>query len=428
MKIYKFKEFNFNMKKILVLIDGLGDLPIEKFGEKTPLDAANTPNLDALAEKSKLGFMFPVNEDYAPESDTAIISILGNSADISERAEFEAAGENIKIKRGDLVLRANFGTVENIETRQMIDRRAGRTLTTEEARELAIAINRNVQLPVRFEFFSTVQHRGILVFYGGFSDNITNTDTYQHEKGKIWVKDKFDWSKPLDDDENAEFAANLINSFLTQSYKILDSHSINAMRRKKGLLPANIILTRDPGVEMPNLQKFRSAIAIVNMPLEKGIAKATGMDVASFEYPRLKTHDVYENLHKSMEKMINFAVKTLKRKGRDYSFCYIHFKETDIPGHDNKPIEKKQLIEALDKNFFGFLKEYTEENNTKVIITADHSTPCKFKTHTSDPVPVLFYNPEETGDGLKKFSEKECLKGSLGKIYGKNLLKKTGFL
>jgi len=414
------------MKKILILIDGLGDIGYDAFKGKTPLEAANMPNLDELAKKSKLGFMYPVSEDYAPESDTAIVSILGNNFDISERAEFEAIGEGIKIKHGDLVLRANFGTIEDLNTRKMIDRRAGRTLTTEEARELAKTINENVKIPAKFQFFPTVQHRGILVIYGGFSDNITNTDTYLHEKGKIWVKEKFDWSRALDEDETTEFAANLVNAFVDQSFKILNEHPINQARKKKGLMPANIILTRDAGVDVPDLIKFRNSVAIVNMPLERGIATVSGMKVLSAEYPAMKGHDVYENLTKGLGAMCDFAVKTLKKQGEDYNFSYIHFKETDVPGHDNKPVEKKNFLELIDTNFFGFLKEYAVKNKIGVIITADHSTPCKFKTHTSDPVPVLIYNPEKEGDKLT-FGEKNSIRGSLGKIYGKNLLKKAGF-
>lgn len=426
MNIYKFKLLYLTMKKILIIIDGMGDLANDRLNGKTPLEAANTLNLDEFSKKAKLGYMYPISEDYAPESDTAILSILGNRADISARGEFEAIGSGLKTKRGDLVLRANLGTLESLESRKMIDRRAGRTLTTKEAKQLAIAINTQVKLPVKFHFFPTVQHRGVLIFYGGFSDNITNTDTYLHENGKIQVKEKFDWSESLEEDENSEFSANLVNSFVNQAIKILEKHPINILRKQRGLLPANIILTRDAGIEVPVLNKFKKAMAIVNMPLEKGISKISGMDVYSVDYPVMKNYDVYQNLYDGLNTMMNFAIRTLKKKGDKYDFCYVHFKETDIPGHDNKILEKKILLEMLDKVFFKFLKGYATEKKVKVIITADHSTPCKFKTHTSDPVPVLFFDPANMGDNLE-FGESNCKKGSFGKIYGKNLLKKTGF-
>lgn len=414
------------MKKLLVLIDGLGDLSHEQLGGKTPLEAADTPNLDEIAKRSKLGYLYPINEDYAPESDTAIVAELGNSFEISERAEFEALGADIKIRRGDLVLRANFGTIENLNSRKIIDRRAGRTLTTKEAIQLAKAINENINLPIKFKFFPTIQHRGILVFYGGFTDNLTDTDTYVHEKGKIYVKDKFDWSQALDDEENTLFGVNLVNSFVDQSFKILDNHPINQIRKKRGLMPANIILTRDAGVEMPELNKFRNSMAITTMPLEKGIAKVSGMDVFSFDYPTMKYYDAYQNLYKALDSMIDFAIKTLKKKGDDYNFGYIHFKEIDVPGHDNKPLEKKHMIELLDLKFFSFLKNYLEKKKVSLIVTGDHSTVCKMKTHTSDPLPVLVFN-FSLGDGFS-FGEENSKKGSLGKTYGKDLLKKAGFL
>ena len=415
------------MKKILVVIDGLGDLPYDSLKGKTPLEAAEKPNLNEISQKSKLGYIYPVNEVYAPESDTAVVALLGNNPNLSSRAEFEALGAGIKEKRGDLVLRANFGTVENLTSRKIIDRRAGRTLTSNEAKELAKSINEQVNVPVKFKFFPTVQHRGILIFYGGLSDNITNTDTYVHEKGKIMIKDKFDWSRALDEEENTEFSANLVNSFLDQAFKILENHSINILRKKRGLMPANIILTRDAGSGMPVLNKFRNSMAIVNMPLEKGIGKISGMEVFSMDYPVMKNYDVYENLEKGLYESMKFAVKTLKKQGKNFNFCYIHLKETDVPGHDNKPLEKKKFIEMLDKNFFSFLKKYITDNKIKLIVTADHSTPCKMKTHTSDPVPVLVYSPGELGDNLE-FGESNARKGSFGKCYGKQLLKKAGFV
>jgi 2,3-bisphosphoglycerate-independent phosphoglycerate mutase len=249
-----------------------------------------------------------------------------------------------------------------------------------------------------------------------------------HEKGKIFVKEKFDWSRALDEEENTEFSANVVNSFVDQTFKILNEHPINKLRKKKGLLPANIILTRDAGIELPELNKFRNSMAIVSMPLEKGIAKGSGMEVFSCSCPELKNFDVYTNLHESLNKMIEFTIKTLKKEGKNYNFCYIHFKETDVPGHDNKPIEKKLFLEQLDRKFFSFFMDYAEKNKIKVIITADHASPCKLKTHTSDAVPVLLFDPDEKKDADNlEFSENNSIRGSLGKIYGRELLKKLGF-
>ncbi len=420
------------MKKMIVILDGLGDLPCSQFAGKTPLEFANTPNLDWFAKNGRQGQMFSVSEKIIPQSDSAVVAILGNDPGISSRGQFEAYGLNIKLQRGDLAMRANFGTVDNIKNRRMIDRRAGRTLTTKEAMQLANSINKGIKLPVKFEFHPTLQHRGVLVLRGGFSDNITDTDAHYmelNEKKDNWLEtEKFSWSNALDDDENTEFTANVLNSFIDQSYKVLENHPINLIRKKRGLMPANVILTRGAGIELPQLKKFRKSMAIVNMALEKGICKAAGMEVFDMDYPKMKGYDVYENLYRGLTKMTNFAVKIIKRKGDKYDFVYVHFKETDTPGHDNKPFEKKNFIELIDKKFFSFLKNYAQKNKLKLIVTGDHSTPCKMKDHSADPVPVLFYEYGENPDGINVFSEAQAAKGSLGKFLGKNLLKKTGLV
>jgi 2,3-bisphosphoglycerate-independent phosphoglycerate mutase len=419
------------MKKIVVILDGLGDLPCKQFNGETPLEHAETPNLDELTKKGMLGELKTIKGNIAPQSDSAVIAILGNDPGISSRGQFEAAGMNIKLNRGDLAMRANFGTAENLKGKRMIDRRAGRTLTTKEAKQLAKTLNKEIKLPVKFEFYPSVQHRGVLVFRGGFSDNISDTDTHYvglNKNKSLLAKECFSWSKALDEEENTEFSANLVNSFVDQSFKILNKHPINQIRRKRGLMPANIVLTRCAGIQMPKVRKFRKAMAIVNMPLEKGICKLSGMDVFGFDYPRMKGYDVYENLYQGLTKMIKHAVKTLKWKGKKYDFAYIHFKETDTPGHDNKPFEKKNFIEMLDKKFFSFLKSYAEKNKLKVIVTGDHSTPCKLKDHSADPLPLLYYNAGKSADKTDKFSEKQAKKGSLGKILGVDLLKRIGFV
>ena len=144
----------------------------------------------------------------------------------------------------------------------------------------------------------------------------------------------------------------------------------------------------------------------------------------------MKNFDVYKNLYDALNKAIKASIKTLKKQRKKFDYTYIHFKETDVPGHDNKPHEKKQMIELLDKKFFSFLRKFAEKNNIQILVTADHSTPCSLKSHSSDPVPVLFFDPNKKNekDETTSFNEPQSLKGSLGKIYGKNLLKKVKFV
>jgi len=409
------------MKKILVVLDGASDLPIEVFGGKTPLEAAETPNLNWFSKNGRLGYMYPINEKTIPGSDNSLISIFGNNPKECKRGVYEAVGLGIKLKRGDLALRTNLGTIDNLKNRKVIDRRAGRTLTSKEAKILVNDINKKINIPCNFEFKSGVQHRGVLVLRGGFSDNISNTDP----EWNFGEKNTFKFAEPLDDDEISEYSSSLLNSFLTQSFKLLSEHRVNKERIRKGLLPANFLFTRGGGNEIPNLRKYKTWMSINSMPLEIGISELSGMKVFSFEYPELKDIDSYANLYDGLNKSIQFAVKTLKKQHKYYSGAYIQFKETDIPGHDNKPHEKKNMIEILDKKFFGFLRKFAEKKNIKVVITCDHSTPCKMKMHSHHPVPVLVFDGENS-DNLERFNEKTSKKGSLGKMYGKDFMAKTG--
>lgn len=410
------------MKGLLVIIDGLGDLPHYQLGGKTPLQIANKSNLDFISKHSKLGFMYPVKENVVPESDTAVLSVLGNKMMKDTRGPLESVGAGLKTMRGDLAIRTNFATISG---KHIIDRRVGRTLTTYEATQLAKAINNNVKLPCKFIFKNTIQHRGVLVLKGAFSDNITNTDPEYHGKTKMVLKPQFKFSEPLDEDENSKYTADLVNEFIEQSHKILKEHPINKARVKKGFYPANILITRDAGVKVPEIKQFKKWAAVVAMPLEIGIAKTSGMDVFSFDYPQMKDFDVYRNLHIGLEVTCDNAVRFIKSNFKKYNYIYVHLKETDVPGHDNKPFEKIKMIEQIDRSFFSKIVDFLKNNKINVIVTADHSTPCKLKSHSADPVPVLFCDWKSEG---KVFDEETCKGGELGKIMGVDLLKKVGFV
>jgi 2,3-bisphosphoglycerate-independent phosphoglycerate mutase len=396
---------------------------------KTPLEAAKTPNLDILAKKSKLGHMYSIKEGVAPESDSAILSVLGNDYFVGYRGALEALGSKVDIKHGDLAVRINFATIDNMGNKEILDRRAGRNLTTREATILTREINNRVKLNCcKFIFKNTAQHRGVLILKGGFSDNITNTDPAYHSEGKSKLSTKFKFSVPLDEEEITHFTANAINEFIEKSHKILEEHPINKERKKKGLFPANIILTRDASIDLPKIRKYKKWASMAYMPLEIGISRALDIKNFSFNYPDLRSYDVYENLHYALRVACNYSVKVIRNQHKKFDYLYIHFKETDVPGHDNKPLEKKAMVELIDKNFFSFLVKFAEKLKVKILITADHSTPCQIKGHSDDPVPVLYYDGKNEEVKEHRYTENNAKKGELGKIYGKELLKKTGFI
>ena len=405
------------MKGIFVILDGLGDLPIKQLNGKTPLECADTPNLDFFAVRGEMGYMYSVKPGFVPESDEAIVSIFGNELINSTRGQLEARGSNLKLTRGDLALRVNFATIDSFKEGNILDRRVGRTLTTEEAEILSKALNK-ISMPCKFEFVSTIQHRGALVFRGGFSESISGNDFLSFPQ-------KIKQCRAINDDENAQYTVNIVNEFIEKAFEVLDKHPVNEGRRRKGLLPANYFLVRGAGIEEPKLKIYKNWLSVGYMPLEIGFSKVSGMKVFSFPYPKLKKIDVYGNLYEGLKEVCKFSIKTLKKNYKDFEYAYIHIKETDIPGHDNKPIEKKLMIEYIDKTLFRFLRGFAPKKEIKIVVTGDHSTPCNLKLHSSDPVPVLFYN-NSIPKG-KKFCEKEARKGSLGRIMGKDLLKVSGF-
>lgn len=415
--------------KLFIVLDGVADRPCIALENKTPLEAAKTPNLDFLTKNSKLGYCYVVDKDIAPESDTAVISLLGYDPykNYPGRGPVEAIGAKLKLEEGDIALRCNFGTI--VEGK-LTDRRAGRSLTTEEASELAEALNQEIKLSKQFLFKNTIGHRGVLIIKGGdLSANITNTDPAYRKEGAIAIaKENFGekvlQSRPLDKKRSSKDTADLINEFVKQSYTVLKEHPVNLKRKEKYLPQANVILTRDAGTQPQKYWEKKKDWAIfATMPLEKGIAKLAGINNLVYEPVKVTGSDTYNNLHKFLLKEIKEIKKHLKRKF--FETYYIHIKETDLPGHDNKPIEKLKLIEIIDKKLFSFIKKLAKKGELKLIITADHSTPCSLKAHSSDPVPVLLYG--EGSDNLERFTEEESKKGSLGELKGQELLKQLNF-
>lgn len=430
------------VKGIFVILDGMGDLPSDSLEGKTPLEIAETPNLNFLATRGEMGYLYSVRPGFIPESDEAIVSIFGNELTSSTRGQLEAKGAGINLAHGDLAFRVNFATIDSLKEGNIIDRRAGRTLTTAEAEVLAKALSK-IKLPCDFIFKPTIQHRASLVFKGGFSDNISGNDSI-YSQGRTTIVNKIAPIHPLDEDENSQYSSNIVNEFLDKAYEILNVHPINESRRKRGLLPANYILIRTPGIDAPKLKLYPKWLSVAYMPLEKGFSQLSGMKIFSFDYPKLKNLDVYDNLWDGLKKACKFSQKVLRKNKNKFDYAYIHIKETDIPGHDNKPAEKVAMIEYLDKTLFKFLREFCPPNKINVVVTADHSTPCKIKNHSADPVPVLFYNQsfpkiekkvsfekgyeKEVKITGEKFSERESRKGSLGRMIAGEMLEKVGFL
>jgi len=415
------------LKLIYVVIDGLGDLPIPELGGNTPLGAANTPNLDRLAWNGKTGLMYTVGKGIAPESDVGVISILGyNPFRYSTgRGVLEAVGAGLPVKNGDLALRCNFATLGRRS--KIVDRRAGRNLTTREAQALSEAVNKKVKLrsyPAAFQFRSTIGHRAVLVIRRkgkSLSSKITNTDpAYTRVEGLGVAAPEAEMilrkCEPLENSEEARAAAALVNEFTEASHQVLKRHQINKSRMAERKLMANVVLARDAGHVLPDFfdisERYGLRFAcLADMPVERGIAKLAGMQLAELPPP---SKDLKEDSLIRVKELLGILPR--------FDAFYIHIKGPDEPGHDGDFRRKTHLIEIVDRWFFGKLLPKIDVKKCILCVTSDHATPCLLKSHSDDPVPLLIVGDRVKGDEVAKFSEKECKKGSVGVLKRGTLL------
>ncbi len=409
----------FLMKLIYVVIDGMGDVPINELGNRTPLEAAETPNLDFLVRNGQTGLMYTVGRNIAPESDVAVISLLGYDPFkySTGRGVIEAVGAGIDFKNGDLALRCNFATMG--EGRRIIDRRVARSLTSQEASVLAKAANDRVRLdscPANFDFRNTIGHRAVLVIRNkkcSLSSNITNSDPAYTVVNGIGVATPdaemiLKKCEPTEGSEAARTSAQLVNEFIDKTHVLWENHEINLKREAQGKLKANILLTRDAAHLLPNFfninERYKANFAaLADMQAESGIAKLAGMASSLLPPPS-------GNLKQDCEIRVKKILGILPR----YDCFYIHLKGPDEPGHDGDCRRKTAVISAIDKYFFGQLLKAINLEDCVICVTSDHSTPCSLKVHSDTPVPVLISGANVKSDEINKFCEKECAKGSLG--------------
>ncbi|HVL33303.1 MAG TPA: alkaline phosphatase family protein [Actinomycetota bacterium] len=416
------------MKKIIyVVLDGLGDDPLPQLKDRTPLEAARTPNLDALASRGRNGTVYTVGKGLAPESDVAVFSILGYDPRVyhAGRGPMEGLGAGMEIHDGDLVYRINFATVDG-DGRTIVDRRVGRNLSSDESKALAAEANAKIKLPgASATLLATVEHRGVLLIRRDrpLSAEVTNTDPAYERVGALGVaKETFEdivqTCEPLpghEGDERAQAAADLTNEYLRQCFAVLDASDVNAKRRAVGSMPGNIILTRDGGDHLPKPPSFRERFGaewgcFVEMPVERGISMVLGM--GQIEVPMMTG---------SYDEQYRTWAETALESIEGYDGLYIHIKGPDVPAHDGRFEEKLRNIEAIDESFFGLLLSELR-NDVILAVTADHSTSCAKKAHTDDPVPLIVAGPGVGSDAVSTFGERAAVKGSIGLVQGLEIM------
>jgi 2,3-bisphosphoglycerate-independent phosphoglycerate mutase len=398
---------------LYVCLDGLGDDPIPELDGQTPLEAAETPFLDSLAVRGRTGDVITVAPGVAPESDIGVFGILG----YDPREEHPGRG----VLEADLAYRINFATAEWPE---IVDRRVGRDLTSEESHALAEEVQRELRLPnATFQLRATVEHRGALVIRsteGALSANVTNTDPAYGKQGHLGValetfEPRVVTAEPLDDTPEARRGADLTNAFVEGAAGILDRSEVNTHRRERGKLPGNLILTRDGSDHLPPIQPIKERFGpswgcFVEMPVERGIAMLLGMETV--DVPRLDGSD------DAFAIWADVAADALE----GFDALYVHIKGPDIPAHDGRAIDKRDVISAIDRAFFGEVLGRIDLRNTMVAVTADHSTSSVRKAHTDDPVPLVVAGGPVTPDGSPSYGETVAAKGSLGTLRGPEIV------
>ena len=337
-------------KIVLLVADGLGGLPVEP-GGPTELEAAKTPNLDALAKAGVLGSMNPIAPGITPGSGPGHLGLFGYEPVkyLIGRGALEATGVGFKLGPKDVAIRCNFCTLD--AAGNISDRRAGR-IASEESAPLAIKL-REVKIPGMEIFVEPVkEHRFCVIFRGeGLGGHVADTDP---QKTGVPPLD------PVAHDAASQKTAEIAKQFYTQAIKLL-----------AGQPKANGLTMRgfSAAPHVPSYEEVYGlkAAAIAVYPMYKGLAQLVGMEIVG------KPNTLAEE------------IDVLEKEWKNYDFFFVHFKYTDSRGEDGNFPEKVKMIEQFD----AIIPRVTALKPDVLIVTGDHSTPAALASHSWHPVPVL---------------------------------------
>lgn len=364
------------MKYVVVLGDGMADLPMKELDNKTPLEYANTPMMDELAAKGEIGMAKTVPQGMSPGSDTANLAVMGYDPVkyYSGRSPLEALSIGVAMKDTDVAIRCNVVTVseeeENYADKTMIDHSSSE-IDTEDAAILLQAVMDEMANDT-YQFYVGTSYRHCLIWNEGQVVSLTPPhDILEKTIGAYLPENK------------------MLRYMQERSYEILSKHPLNLERKKKGLHPANSIWFWGAGTK-PALDSFeekygKKGVMVSAVDLLKGIAVGGGL-----------TNKVVEGanggLHTNYEGKAQAAVDALMKEG--YDFAYIHVEAPDEMGHQGSVERKICAIEYLDQRIIRLVKEQLDEYNEpyRMLILPDHPTPICERTHTSDPIPYLLYD------------------------------------
>lgn len=382
------------MKYFVLIPDGMADRPVPALSMKTPMEAANKPNMDSLCKKSVCGTVLNVPCGMVPESDTANLAILSyNPAVYSKgRSPLEAVSMGLTMEDDDTAIRCNIVSVsedcDTYEDAKMLDHSSDE-ITTEEADELVRALNEQLADDIR-RLYTGVSYRHCLLWKNA-------SQTYCFNRPHDIIGKRIGDYLPREADGGKEFL-----EFQKKSYEILKNHPVNLKRKERGLLPGNSAWLWSPGAK-PALPSFsdkwgiRGSI-ISAVDLIKGIGICAGMNVCDVE-------GATGNYRTNYEGKANAAIDCFEN-GSD--FVYVHVEAPDECGHRGETENKVLSIEKIDSLILAPVHEYlkSKDEDYKILVLPDHPTPLELRTHSSEYVPFFLYDSRNEKCGPAEFSEK----------------------
>mgnify|MGYP004503920447 FL=1 len=395
------------MKYIVVLGDGMADEPIPELGNKTPLDAAATPVMDALAGAGIIGTVQNVPAGMTPGSDVANLSVLGYdpAANYSGRSPLEALSVGVQMDEDDVIFRSNIVTLTENEPyaqKTILDHSSGE-ISTEDADVLMDAIRAKFNSDT-FRFYTGTSYRHILVWKGG---RVCQLEPPHDHLGKV--------IGPYLPQEVA------LRRMMEESFDILNNHPLNLARAAQGKHKANSLWFWGAGTK-PRVQNFYEKTGLKGamisaVDLLKGIAVGAGMEVCQVPGATGSIDTNYEGKAQA-------AIDALLRDGCDY--VYIHVEAPDEMGHQGRTQDKVKSIEYLDSRLIARVKQAMEEANEdfRILVLPDHPTPIRIRTHTADPVPYLLYDSTRQLKKRERFTEEAARNANNFEPNGYRLLEK----
>lgn len=386
------------MKYLLILADGMADYPILELDNKTPLQFANTPYMDKLAQSALIGNVKTIPDNFPPGSDVANLSVMGFEPSIyyTGRSPLEAISMGVRLSDSDLAIRCNLVTLSSADkyhNRIMLDYSAGE-ITNEEANTLINDIQNELGKNT-FTFYAGISYRNLAVWSEGVNNQLTLTPPHDILDKQI--------SAYLPSGDNGH----LLLDLMVKSNEILEKHPINIKRKSAGKNPANSIWLWGEG-HNPTLPSFKekyningSVVAAVD--LVKGIGISAG----------LKSVTVAGATGAIETNFAGKAQAALDELQNGQDFVYLHIESPDEAGHQGSLAKKIWAIEQIDKEVLGLI--YSNLDNfakIRILLLPDHPTPISVRTHTADPVPFILYDKNNLiNNKIGLYNEKTASKG-----------------